>query len=316
MRCADGSVRRAPDSEHERSTREGSMVGNKNRAGVRLSRAVLAAAMACPAAAFAAREWNLQPPVTPVARQMFDLHTFIFWACVVIFVAVFSVMFYSIFKHRKSVGHKAHQFHENATVEVVWTVIPFLILLFMAFPATRTVLALKDTSEPGLTVKVTGYQWKWNYDYLQEGVSFYSNLAMPMVVEVVSKDAYAQWIGDRKKEAAAAGDDPNKVWDVKDLAARGEKVYMANCAACHQPTGKCAPPAFPPLDGSKIVNGPKAEQIKIVLNGVERDGKPTAMVSWKQLSDTDIAAVITYTRNSWGNHTGEAVQPSEIKAAR
>ena len=156
------------------------MVGDKTRMGARLIRAALAAALAFSGAAFAAGDWNFQPPVTPMARQMFDLHLFIFWACVVIFIAVFGVMFYSIFKHRKSVGHQAHQFHENATVEVVWTVIPFLILLFMAFPATRTVLAMKDTSEPGLTVKITGYQWKWNYDYLREGVSFYSNLSTPM----------------------------------------------------------------------------------------------------------------------------------------
>ena len=139
---------------------------------------------------------------------------------------------------------------------------------------------------------------------------------MPIVVEVKTKDDYAKWIDGEKKKMAAAGDDPGKVWDVKDLVARGEKVYAANCAACHQPTGKGAPPAFPALDGSAVVNGPKAAQIKTVLNGVERDGKPTAMVAWKQLSDTEVAAVITYTRNSWGNRTGEAVQPSDIKAAR
>jgi cytochrome c oxidase subunit 2 len=139
---------------------------------------------------------------------------------------------------------------------------------------------------------------------------------MPVVVEVKSKDDYAKWVADMKKKAAAAADDPNKVWDLKDLVARGEKIYSANCGACHQATGKGAPPAFPPLDGSKVVTGPKAAQIKTVLNGIERDGKPTAMVAWKQLSDTDLAAVITYTRNSWGNQTGEAIQPSEIKVAR
>jgi len=381
------------------------MVRNKIRAGVRLVQMSLATALAAPGASFAEREWNFQPPVTPIARQMYDLHTFIFWVCVVIFVAVFGVMFYSIFKHRKSVGHEAHQFHENTTVEVVWTVIPFLILLFMAFPATKTVLAMKDTSEPGMTIKITGYQWKWNYDYLQDGVSYYSNLAtpmaqienlepkgehyllevdhplvvpvdtkirvlitagdvihswwvpafgvkqdaipgfvrdswfkaekvgiyrgqcaelcgkehgfMPIVVEVKAKDDYAKWMDDMKKQSAAAGDDPNKVWDPKDLEARGAKVYAANCVACHQATGKGAPPAFPPLDGSKVVNGPVAVQIKTVLNGVERDGKPTAMIAWgKSLSDTDIAAVITYTRNSWGNHTGESVQPAAVKVAR
>jgi cytochrome c oxidase subunit 2 len=374
------------------------------RAGLRLFQTVIAAALLAPGAALAALEFNLQPPVTPIARQIIDLHHFILWICVVIFVVVFGVMFYSIFKHRKSVGHVAQQFHENTTVEIIWTVIPLLILLFMAFPATKTILAMKDTSAPDMTIKVTGYQWKWNYDYMQDGFGFYSNLStpteqienlapkgehyllevdnpmvvpidakvrllitagdvihawwvpafgvkqdaipgfvrdtwfkadkvgtyrgqcaelcgkehgfMPIVVEVKSKEDYATWVAAQKAKAAAAGDDPGKVWDMKDLMARGEKVYAANCAACHQATGKGVPPAFPALDGSKVVNGPLDAQVKIVLNGVERDGKPTAMISWKSLSDTDIAAVITYTRNSWGNKTGETVQPSAIKAAR
>jgi cytochrome c oxidase subunit 2 len=385
---------------------EGNMVRTQAgfRGGFRLLQTIMAAALLAPGAALAALEYNLQPPVTPIARQIVDLHTFIFWVCVVIFVVVFGVMFYSIFKHRKSVGHVAQQFHENTTVEVVWTVVPFLILLFMAFPATKTILAMKDTSAPELTIKVTGYQWKWSYDYLQEGIGFYSNLAtpaaqienrapkgenyllevdnplvvpvdskvrllvtagdvihawwvpafgvkqdaipgfvrdtwfkaqkvgtyrgqcaelcgkehgfMPIVVEVKSKDDYAKWVAAQKAAGAAAADDPSKVWEQKDLVARGEKVYAANCAACHQPTGKGMPPTFPALDGSKVVTGPKAAQIATVLNGVERDGKPTAMVSWKQLSDVDLAAVVTYTRNSWGNKSGETVQPSEIKAAR
>ena len=128
-----------------------------------------AAAALAPGFAHAALEWNLQRPVTPIAQQMFDLHNYIFWICVVIFIGVFGTMFYSIFKHRKSVGHQAAQFHENTTVEIVWTVIPFLILLFMAWPATQTILAMKDTSAPDMTIKVTGYQWKWGYDYLQDG---------------------------------------------------------------------------------------------------------------------------------------------------
>jgi cytochrome c oxidase subunit 2 len=376
------------------------MVRNECKGGIRFALAGAALGAVVPGTALAAREWNLQTPVTPIARQMYDLHTFIFWICVVIFVAVFGVMFYSIFKHRKSVGHEAHQFHENTTVEIVWTVIPFLILLFMAFPATKTILAMKDTTAPDMTVKITGYQWKWNYDYLQEGFGFYSNLAtplaqienrapkgenyllevdnpmvvpvdtkvrvlitagdvlhawwvpafgvkqdaipgfvrdswfkaektgiyrgqcaelcgkehgfMPIVVEVKSKDDYAKWVAEQKKKVAAAADDPNKVWDVKDLVAAGEKVFAGNCAACHQANGKGVPGAFPALDGSKIVTGAKAEQIALVLNG--KAG--TAMVAWKQLSDADLAAVITYTRNSWGNKTGEAVQPAEIKVAR
>jgi len=360
----------------------------------------LSLALAAPGVALAAREYNLQPPVTPIARQMYDLHSFIFWICIAIFVVVFGVMFYSIFRHRKSVGHKAAQFHENATVEMVWTVIPFLILLFMVFPATKTILAMKDTTAPDMTVKITGYQWKWNYDYLGQGFGFYSSLStplaqienrapkgehyllevdnpmvvpvatkvrllitandvihswwipafgvkqdaipgfvrdtwfmaekpgiyrgqcaelcgkehgfMPIVVEVKSKDDYAAWVSAQKQKAAAAADDPNKAWDPKDLVARGEKVFASNCAACHQANGRGVPGAFPALDGSKIVNGPQAAQIALVLNG-----KPgTTMVSWKHLSDTDLAAVLTYTRNSWGNHTGESIEPALIKTAR
>jgi len=366
--------------------------------------AVSALALA-PAAAHAERQYNLQDPVTPIATQIFDLHTYIMWICVVIFIGVFSVMFYSIFAHRKSKGHQAAQFHENTLVEVVWTIIPFLILLFMAFPATKTILAMKDASAPDMTIKVTGYQWKWSYDYLDHGFGFYSNLStpyqqiygseakgdhyllevdnplvvpagkkvrvlitandvihswsvpafgvkqdaipgfvrdswfkaekpgiyrgqcselcgkehgfMPIVVEVKAPDDYAKWLDEHKKQAAAAADDPNKVWDQRELLARGEKIFTANCAACHQANGKGVPGAFPALDGSPVVNGPKDGQIKTVLNGVVKNGQPTAMVPWRNtLSDVDIAAVITYTRNSWGNHTGEAIQPSEVKADR
>ncbi len=358
------------------------------------------AALGVPGAALAAREWNLQPPVTTIAQQQYDLHLFIFWICVVIFVGVFGVMFYSLFRHRKSLGHVPAQFHENTLVEIIWTVVPFLILLFMAFPATKTILAMKDTSAPDMTVKVTGYQWKWGYDYLQEGFGFYSNLRtplaqienrepkgehyllevdnplvvpvgakvrllitaddvihswwvpafgvkqdaipgfvrdswfraetpgvyrgqcaelcgkehgfMPIVVDVKSKEDYAAWASAQKAKAAAGADDPAKVWDVAALVDRGGKVFAANCAACHQATGKGVPGAFPALDGSKIVTGPKADQVKLVLNGKQG----TAMASFKQLSDTDLAAVITYTRNSWGNKTGDAVQPADIKVAR
>ena len=368
-----------------------------NGAGRRML--ALAAAALPPSLAQAAWEWNFQQPVTPIAQQQYELHLFIFWICVVIFVGVFGVMFYSIFKHRKSVGHEAHQFHENTTVEIVWTVIPFLILLFMAWPATKTILAMKDTTAPDLTVKVTGYQWKWGYDYLQEGFGFYSNLTtplaqienrepkgpnyllevdrpmvvpvdtkvrvvitasdvlhawwvpafgvkqdaipgfvrdswfraekvgvyrgqcaelcgkehgfMPIVVEVKSKDDYAKWVAEQKKQATAAADDPNKAWTQAELMAKGAAVYAANCVACHQASGKGVPGAFPALDGSKLVTGPADPQLALVLNG--KTG--TAMPAWKQLSDTDIAAVVTYTRNSWGNKAGD-VLPAAVKVAR
>ena len=373
----------------------------KRRIAARLLSA--AALLIAPAVALAQNKpaatlW-FQDPVTEVAHRQIDLHNYILLVCVVIFVGVFGVMFYSIFKHRKSVGHQAAQFHENTLVEVIWTVIPFLILVFMAYPATRTILLYKDSSAAELTVKVTGYQWKWGYDYLQDGFGFYSNLAtplaqidnrepkgenyllevdnplvvpvdtkvrvlitaddvlhawwvpafgvkqdaipgfvrdswfraekvgtyrgqcaelcgkehgfMPVVVEVKSKQDYAAWAAAQKQKAAAAVDDPNKAWTMAELMSRGQQIYLANCAACHQPTGVGVPNAFPALAGSKMVQGPKEPQILLVLHGKQG----TAMASFKQLSDTEIAAVVTYTRNSWGNAAGEA-QPAEIKTAR
>jgi len=350
-----------------------------------------------------ALEWYFQTPGSTLARDIDHLHQYVMWLIIVIFVAVFGAMFWACYAHRKSRGHAAEQFHENTTVEILWTVIPAIILVVIAWPVTKVVIAQKDTSAPDITIKVTGYQWKWGYDYIKgegEGISFVSMLStpreqiegkapkgehyllevdnelvvpigkkirvittaadvihswwvpafgakqdaipgflrdlwfrpevtgtfrsqcvelcgkehgfMPIVVRVVSEQDYAKWVGDFKKAAASAADDPNKKWDAKELAARGEKVYAANCVACHQANGRGNPPAFPPLAGSKIVTGAKAGHIDIVLNG-----KPnTAMQPFgKQLSDTDIAAVITHERSSWGNNAG-MVQPAEVKARR
>jgi cytochrome c oxidase subunit II len=347
--------------------------------------------------------WYFQAPASNLARDIDQLHQVIMWLIIVIFVGVFGFMFWSVYAHRKSKGHVAEQFHENTTVEILWTVIPALILVIIAWPVTKTVIAQKDTSAPDLTIKVTGYQWKWGYDYIKgegEGISFVSMLStpreqiegnapkgenyllevdnevvvpvgkkvrvlvtaadvihawwipafgakqdaipgflrdtwfranepgtyrgqctelcgkehgyMPIVVRVVSAEDYSKWVGERKKTMAAAADDPSKAWQPEELAQRGEKVYAANCVACHQGTGRGMPPTFPALAGSKVVNGPEQGQIDIVLNG-----KPnTAMQAFgKQLSDTDIAAVITYTRKSWGNKASD-VQPAEVKARR
>jgi len=338
-----------------------------------------------------------------MAREIDILHQYVMWLIIVIFVGVFGFMFYACYAHRKSNRHAAEQIHENTTVEILWTVIPAVILVAIAWPVTKTVIAQKDTSAPDITLKVTGYQWKWGYDYINgegEGISFVSMLAtprdqienraekgehyllevdnevvlpvnkkiriivtgadvihswwipafgakqdaipgflrdlwfkvdrpgvyrgqcvelcgkehgfMPIVVRAVQPEQYTQWVGEKKKAMAATADDPAKVWTQADLVARGEKVYAANCVACHQATGKGNPPAFPPLDGSKVVNGPKEGHMDTVLNG-----KPgTAMAAFKQqLSDTEIAAVITYERNSWGNKAG-MVQPAEVKARR
>jgi len=355
-----------------------------------------------------ALEWNLRPAGSKIAEDIHSLHEYVMLLCTVIFVGVFAFMFYSVYAHRKSKGHKAAQFHENTTVEVLWTVIPLVILIIIALPATKTVVAQKDTSNPDLTIKVTGYQWKWGYDYVKgegEGISFLSTLAtprdqiegrapkgenyllevdnelvvpvgrkirmlttagdvihswwvpafgakqdaipgfirdmwfradktgtfrsqcvelcgkehgfMPIVVRVVSQEEYSKWAGEKLKLIAAAADDPNKQYALDELVKRGEQVYAKNCVACHQATGKGMPPAFPSLDGSKVVLGPKDAQIATVLNGVVKNGTPTAMAAFgKQLNDVEVAAVLTFTRNSWGNKTGDAVQPAEVKALR
>jgi cytochrome c oxidase subunit 2 len=361
------------------------------------------------AGAALANRYNLQEPQSIIAHEIYNLHADIMWIILGIFIVVFGTMTYAIVMHRKSVGHKAAQFHEHVGVEITWTIIPFFILLFMAWPATKTIIAMKDTSGADITIKATGYQWKWGYDYLHEGISFYSTLStpreqiedyehkgtnknehylievdnpvvvpvgkkvriittandvihswwvpqlgikqdaipgfvrdtwfkadnpgtyrgqcaelcgkehgfMPIVVEAVTPEKYAAWVAEQKKKMAAAVPDPAKQWTLDELKAQGEKVFAGNCAACHQATGMGIPGTFPALSGSKIVNGPKDGQLAVVLNGVVKDGKPTAMVAWsKQLSDVDIAAVITFTRNNWANKTGDMVSPAEVKAAR
>jgi len=354
----------------------------------------------------AVRQLNLAPAATKIAEEQAWLHWFMLIICSLIFVVVFGVMFYSIWKHRKSVGHKPATFHESVKVEIAWTVVPFIIVILMALPATKAVVASKDTSNADLTIKVTGYQWKWGYDYIKgegEGIGFVSTLDnehremsnsgakgvdidnyllkvdnplvvpvdkkvriittandvihafavpafgikqdaipgfvrdtwfraertgdfygqcqelcgkehayMPIHVKVLSATDYATWVQDQQKKMAAKLDDPNKVWTLDDIVKRGEKVYAANCVACHQPSGKGAGP-IKALDGAAVVlDADKTKQIKILLNG-QNNG---AMPAWKQLSDTDLAAVISYTKNNWSNKTGQLVQPADVKAAR
>ncbi|MBP8821650.1 MAG: cytochrome c oxidase subunit II [Brachymonas sp.] len=352
----------------------------------------------------AVRQLNLHPPVTKIAEAQHELHWMLLIICTVIFIGVFGVMFYSIWHHRKSRGAKSANFHESTAIEIAWTVIPFLIVIAMAAPATKVIVAQKDTTNAELTIKVTGYQWKWGYDYLTgegEGIGFLSTLDssqralsnagtpqgddyllkvdnplvvpvnkkvriittandvihswmvpsfgvkqdaipgfvrdtwfraekagdyygqcvelcgkehayMPIHVKVLPQAEYTVWVADQQKKAAAKRDDPNKVWALADLQERGAKVYAANCAACHQANGKGAG-AIKALDGSAIVKDANhAAQIQVVLKGAGNG----AMPAWAALSDTDLAAVVTYTKNAWSNKTGELVQPAEIVAQR
>ena len=348
---------------------------------------------------------NLTEGVTRIAADQFWIHNLLLWVCLAIFVAVFGVMFYSIWAHRKSRGHTSATFHESTAVEIAWTIVPFIIVVGLAIPATRMVVEQKDTSQPDVTIKATGYQWKWGYEYLKgegAGISFLSTLStpaeetqlggtpksqtylsevdepmvvpvgqkirivttatdvihawmvpafgvkqdaipgfvrdtwfraekigiyrgncaelcgknhayMPIVVDVRSAEDYKKWADAKKKDMAAKADDPNKEWQLAELTDRGAKVYASNCVACHQATGKGVPGAFPALDGSKVVLGNQDDQIALLLNG--KAG--TAMASFKQLSDVELAAVATYTRNAWGNKAEDnVIQPKDFKGAR
>lgn len=344
---------------------------------------------------------NLPAPASALAQQIFDLHSEILWICLAIMVVVFVPMAIALIRHRRSAGHPAAKFHDNLKVEIAWTVVPIVILIAMAWPATRLVASMKDSSKSELTIKVTGHQWKWEYEYLGEDIRFISNAStpktqidgsdpkgehyllevdrplvvpvgqkvrlvltasdvihawwipafgvkqdaipgfiretwfkvdevgtyrgqcaelcgvghgfMPVVVEVVAAEQFAAWKDQQKALVASAAASAGKTYTMDELKALGEKVYAANCAACHQPNGMGIPGAFPALNGSKIATGDKSEHVDLVLNG-----KPsTAMAAFgKQLSDLDLAAVVTYERNSWNNATGDLVQPADIAARR
>lgn len=134
--------------------------------------------------------YNMPKGVTDISHDVYNLHMLIFWICVGIGVVVFGAMLYSIIRHRRSKGFKAAQFHESTTVEILWTIVPFVILVAMAIPATKTLIAMEDTSDSDLTIEVTGYQWQWHYNYLEQGISFYSRLATPetQILNLAPKD--------------------------------------------------------------------------------------------------------------------------------
>ena len=342
---------------------------------------------------------NMTEGVTVMSRSIYDLHMTILIVCVVIGILVFGVMFYSILLHRKSRGTIPQQFHESTFVEILWTAIPFFILVGMAIPATQTLIDVYDTDEADIDIKITGYQWKWQYEYLGEEVVFFSNLQtppehiynirkknknyllevdealvlptnkkirflitaadvihswwvpafavkkdaipgfineawtkidhpgiyrgqcaelcgknhgfMPIVVDVRTPKDYEKWLAEKKNQATQERALINKEWAMDELMVRGKKTYEKICVACHQVNGKGFPPIFPALNGSEMVLDKDKIQnhIDIVVNGK----KGTAMQAFaSQLSEVDIAAVITYERNAWGNNTGQVVTPRKI----
>ena len=348
-------------------------------------------------------EWdalNMREGVTQVSRDVFELHMLIFYICVAIGAVVFSVMFYSLFRYTKKRNPNPSTFHESTKLEVAWTVVPFLILIAMAVPASKTLTEIYDDEEGEINIQVVGYQWKWEYKYLEDDINFFSNLStdqdeiynlvpkgenyllevdepliipvdtrvrflitandvihswwvpdfaikqdaipgfintawtraeetgiyrgnctelcgknhgfMPVVVKVVEKDEYNDWVLAKKEEAIKLAELTEKEWSLAELTERGEGVYQKNCVACHQMNGEGLPPIFPALAGSDIVMFDKNRNVEILMEGVQG----AAMQSFaNQLSEVDMAAVITYTRQAWGNAEkgdGEYVVPSDI----
>ena len=341
---------------------------------------------------------NMTPGVTELGREIYDLHMIILWICVAIGVVVFGVMFYSIIFHRKSRGVTPATFHESTTVEIAWTVVPFFILIAMAVPATTTLLTLYDTDDAELDILITGYQWKWKYEYLNEegeNVSFFSNLRtpqaeiyndeakgeyyllevdqplvlpvdtkirflvtandvihswwvpalavkrdaipgfinetwarpteqgiyrgqcaelcgkshgfMPIVVNVVSKEEYGEWITAKQSEATEVKQLTSQDFTLDELMVRGESVYDTSCLACHG--GKGEGGVGNAIAGSAVATGDINAHLEIGINGVPG----TSMQAFGgQLSDVDMAAVITYQRNAFGNNMGDSLQPIDV----
>ncbi|MCY4470445.1 MAG: cytochrome c oxidase subunit II [Thiotrichales bacterium] len=352
--------------------------------------------------AFAAWDLNLPVGVTPISKIVYDLHMLILWICVAIGVVVFGVMLISIVRHRKAAGAQAAQFHHSTFAEIAWTVVPIVILVSMAVPATTTLIEMEDTSDADLTVKVTGYQWKWKYEYIEDGVTVYSTLApssrqaiyedptavenyllevdnpivfpvdkkvrllltaddvihawwvpelgqkkdaipgyineiwtrveepgvyrgqcaelcgkdhgfMPIVVRAAPEEEYKAWVAERKMAQAEQAAVAMRTWGRNELMALGEKVYVTSCATCHQVDGVGVAGAFPSIRGSDVATGDVQAHLELVMDG--RNG--TAMKPFgSQLTDVELAAVVTYQRNAFGNATGDVVQPSMISAAR
>ena len=350
-------------------------------------------------------EMDLREGVTDLSRRIQSLHHLSLAVCVVVGVVVFGAMVYSMYFHRQKRHPTPARFHESTRIEILWTLIPTLILVGMAIPATVILIEIEDNSEADMTVLITASQWKWHYEYLEAGIGYYSRLAttqeqiynlepkhehylldvdqplvlptnkkirfltasedvihswwvpdfavkqdaipgfineawtrlekpgvhrgqctelcgkghafMPVVVEVIPEEEFDAWIESQKLAMALASEtavsDRNKQWSMAELTEIGEDVFISHCATCHQTTGTGQPGKYPALVGSEIIMGAVEDHLDRVMNGKEM----TEMQAWApQLTDLELAAVITYERNAWGNDTGEFVQPMTVYQAR
>lgn len=350
---------------------------------------------------------NMYKGVTPLSHDIYNLHMIGMVICVIIGIVVFGVMIYSLIHHRKSKGYVAASFHDNYRLELLWSIIPFVILIGLAIPATKVLMRMEDNNDSEVTIKVVGYQWKWQYQYLDQGISFYSNLStpfsqihnqekkgdwyllevdkplvlpinkkvrflvtsndvvhswwvpelgikrdaipgfmheawtkiekpgiyrgqcaelcginhgfMPIVVQAVNEQDFNQWVAGQiknKDQYAQLALEPNAQVNMtqSELMKLGKQQYEQVCAACHRADGKGLPPMYPPLKGSSVAVGhPISRHIALILNGVPG----SAMQPYKdQLSDVEIAAIVTYERNAWENNTNDVVQPAEVAKVR
>jgi len=351
-----------------------------------------------PSLVMAQNQVNMTPGATEVGGEIYDLHMLIMGICIVIGVLVFGVMFYSIIFHRKSRGVTPANFHESTSVEIAWTVVPFFILIGMAVPATSTLLEVYNSDDAELDVLITGYQWKWKYEYLDENgenITFFSNLAtpqqeiyntetkgenyllevdeplvlpvdtkvrflitandvihswwvpelavkrdaipgfinetwtkstqegifrgqctelcgsyhgfMPIVVHVVSREEFDAWMSAKRSDKVAQAAAAAQELSLAELMSKGEAVYNASCLACHGANGEGG--VGKAIAGSTIATGDISTHLDVGIKGVSG----TAMQAFGgQLNDVDMAAVITYQRNAFGNNTGDIVQPSDV----
>jgi cytochrome c oxidase subunit 2 len=353
----------------------------------------------------AAVSLDMREGATDMSKRILALHHMSLTVCVVVGIVVFGAMFYSMWAHRRSRRPEPAHFHENTRLEFIWTLVPALILVGMAIPATATLIELEDNSDPDLTVLVTGSQWKWHYQYVEAGFGYYSRSATPrqqienaaakgehyllevdrplvlptdkkvrilttsqdvihswwvpdfavkqdavpgfineawtrvakpgvyrgqcaelcgkdhafmaIVVEVRPAAEFDRWLARERQRLAAASQEAvaarNKQWTIEELIPRGQQVFIEHCATCHERDGKGQQGRYPALSGSRIVNGRIEDHLNRVMNG--KAG--TEMQAWApQLSDVELAAVLTYERNSWSNHTGDVIQPKVVYEAR